>query len=437
MAELSGGSTGMSTGGPSTGETSQEHNNPGGFVLSRSQTRAGWTKESGFVGKSVFLPGNEKDLDGGGYLCVVVAFRPSKKERDYDDDTWMVRILGISPTDPACFEVTSRNKLQLGIRMYRKVIDGIDVGIRRRELLKELEQPSPTYIVDQIDTRVELAALGYNLFHSDNSWYKRNEHGQHRICLEYCPCGHGLPIYAEQQERLQHTHVEDIQECVGSTYTYELWMALCKDRRLPLLPFKLHPELLWSPFGQYLGSWSARDTWLQTKEGQDSFLLLVYAYSLSDNEEWDNRHVEIAIDMLLSAFPEGISSVHRVYGNLESEEEFNDRCDRCDAEMAELNKQWRNEDNERIVKEAVESVREMNKDTRMASIRDALDDKTHKKLPRHVFSVYGGMNWDTGQFNTQIDRLKLESEDSPVPLDKMRSECVLFENEDVGGAGES
>ena len=176
---------------------------------------------------------------------------------------------------------------------------------------------------------------------------------------------------------------------------------------------------------------SGRDRWLQTKEGQDSFLLLVYAYSVSDDEQWNDRHVEITNSMLRRAFPEDVS-VNREYGILESEEEFNDRCDRCNAGMAELNKQWRNEDNEKIVEAAMESVRKMNTDVTTNRVRDVLNHQTRRRLPRHVFSLYGGMNWGTGHFNSQVDRRKFDSGEFPdfeVPqsLDEVRSDCKLTE----------
>ena len=211
-------------------------------------------KKNEFVGKWVFLPWDGTELDDGGYLCKVVAFRPSKKGlvpgTVFYDDQWMVRRAGTHSYDHVNEEI-GEEAFQLSIRMYRKVIDGIDVGIRRRELLQELN----TGTTDSNTVKIELAALGYNLFYSENSWYEHDEHGQHHLCLEYCPCGVGLPIYAGQKERLVHTHVEDIHKCVDSATSdcgaYELYIELCKDRGLPPLPFKLDPGSLWSPCGQY------------------------------------------------------------------------------------------------------------------------------------------------------------------------------------------
>jgi len=129
---------------------------------------------------------------------------------------------------------------------------------------------------------------------------------------------------------------------------------------------------------------------------------------MSDDEQWSNVHVEIANDVLRCAFPEGISSVHRVYGRLESEEEVNARFDRCDAEMAELNRQWRKEDDERIVKATVKATREMKW-------------ARHSKEPRRTnmqFGYYG-------------ERLIVDSDkDDAKPLYDMRVECNLAEDAD-------
>ena len=105
-----------------------------------------------------------------------------------------------------------------------------------------------------------------------------------------------------------------------------------------------------------------------------------------------------------------------MYGRLESEEEVNARFDRCDAEMAELNKQWRKEDEERIVNTAVENVRKM----KMGANITRIGYSSGGRRPRTWYSLY----------STERPAFDSDTNEDTKPLYDMRVECSLAEHAD-------